>query len=100
LGGATVVLMALLIGFAHLWVDSLSQTPNALPAWGVALGVFVVGWMLQFVGHYYEGRKPAFVDDMIGLLVGPMFVVGEVFMRWGAWPELEQQISEQAGPLR
>src|SRR5512146_1968781 len=39
--------------------------------WG--LGLFVVGWAIQFLGHYYEGRKPAFVDDLSGLLVAPMF---------------------------
>ena len=100
LGVATVVLMTLLIGLAHVWVGSLAQTTGALPAWAVALGVFVVGWVLQFVGHYYEGRKPAFTDDLVGLLVGPMFVVGDVLMRWGAWRELEDHIALQAGPLR
>ena len=48
-------------------------------AWGV--GFFVVGWLIQFVGHWYEGRKPAFVDDLVGLLVGPMFVVAEAHVR-------------------
>src|SRR4030042_1097070 len=46
---------------------------------------FVRGCALQFVGHYYEGKKPAFVDDIRGLLVGPMFVVGEALfaLGWG-----------------
>ena len=42
------------------------------------LGLFVVGWGFQFVGHAFEGRKPAFLDDVRGLLVGPLFVVAEV----------------------
>ncbi|WP_294320190.1 Mpo1-like protein [uncultured Sphingomonas sp.] len=47
-------------------------------AWlAVGLGSFVVGWTLQFVGHYFEGRKPAFVDDLSSLFVGPLFVVAE-----------------------
>ena len=100
LGAATVVLMTLLIGLAHVWVESLAQTTGALPVWAVALGVFVVGWVLQFVGHYFEGRKPAFTDDLIGLLVGPMFVVGEVLMRCGAWRDLDDHITLHAGPLR
>ena len=100
LGVATVVFMTLLIGIAHVWVESLSQTSAALPVWVVALGVFVWGWVLQFVGHYYEGRKPAFTDDLVGLLVGPMFVVGDVLMRWGAWRELDNHIERHAGPLR
>lgn len=100
LGVATVVMMTLAIGLAHVWVDSLSQTAAAFPAWSVALGVFVLGWVLQFVGHYYEGRKPAFADDVVGLLVGPMFVVGDLLMRWGAWRDLDDHIALHAGPLR
>ena len=45
---------------------------------GVGLGLFVVGWVIQLVGHYYEGKKPAFVDDMVGLLIGPLFVTAEL----------------------
>ncbi|MDR7307313.1 Mpo1-like protein [Rhodoferax saidenbachensis] len=42
------------------------------------IGLFVVGWAIQFLGHYYEGKKPAFVDDLVGLLVGPLFLTAEV----------------------
>jgi uncharacterized membrane protein YGL010W len=46
--------------------------------WIVAgLGLFVVGWTFQFLGHYYEGRKPAFMDDLLGLVIGPLFLVAE-----------------------
>ncbi len=41
------------------------------------------GAVIQFVGHYYEGKKPAFVDDVSGLIVGPLFVVAEVAFCWG-----------------
>jgi uncharacterized membrane protein YGL010W len=43
----------------------------------------VVGWVIQFVGHYYEGRKPAFVDDITGLIIGPLFVVAEAAFLMG-----------------
>lgn len=47
-------------------------------AWlAVGLGSFMVGWTLQFVGHHFEGRKPAFIDDLSSLFVGPLFVVAE-----------------------
>ncbi|OYT93416.1 MAG: hypothetical protein CFE43_04020 [Burkholderiales bacterium PBB3] len=45
---------------------------------GAGVGLFVVGWIIQFVGHYYEGKKPAFVDDLVGLLIGPLFVTAEL----------------------
>ncbi len=52
---------------------------QAVSVWlGAGLGLFVVGWIFQFVGHYYEGKKPAFVDDLVGLLIGPLFVTAEL----------------------
>ncbi|OHU87795.1 MULTISPECIES: DUF962 domain-containing protein [Pseudoalteromonas] len=65
---------------------------------GVA--VFFVGWVVQFVGHYYEGKKPAFVDDIMGLVTGPLFVVVEVLFLLGLCKSLEQTIIAQAGPYR
>jgi uncharacterized membrane protein YGL010W len=65
-------------------------------AWGA--GFFAVGWVIQFLGHYYEGRKPAFVDDLIGLLVGPMFVVAEWLFMLGWNKPLMQAIEAEVGP--
>ena len=80
LGAAVSVAIGVLIALAQPLADG--STARWL-GWGI--GAFVVGWVLQFVGHYYEGRKPAFVDDLVGLLVGPMFVTGEVLfaLGWG-----------------
>jgi len=64
-------------------------TPQWL-SWGV--GLFVVGWIFQFIGHYFEGRKPAFVDDLSGLAVGPLFVVTEVLFMLGLRKSLQQEI--------
>ena len=38
--------------------------------WKVALGLFVVGWILQFVGHAFEGKAPEFFKDWRFLFVG------------------------------
>jgi uncharacterized membrane protein YGL010W len=65
-------------------------------AW--SLGAFVLGWVFQFVGHYYEGRKPAFMDDIRGLLVGPMFVVGEALFALGWGKALAAEIEARVGP--
>jgi uncharacterized membrane protein YGL010W len=66
--------------------------------WGV--GLFVLGWGFQFVGHWFEGRKPAFVDDLIGLLIGPLFIVAELGFRLGLRKGLEAAIEEKVGPTR
>ena len=42
--------------------------------WPFAIGAFVLGWIFQFVGHGYEGRKPAFLTNVIHLLIGPLWI--------------------------
>ena len=38
--------------------------------WRIALGLFVMGWVLQFIGHYFEGKPPEFFKDWRFLFVG------------------------------
>ena len=38
--------------------------------WKIVLGLFIVGWILQFVGHYFEGKPPEFFKDWRFLFVG------------------------------
>jgi uncharacterized membrane protein YGL010W len=66
---------------------------------GIAL--FVVGWVFQFVGHVaYEHRKPAFIDDVIGLLIGPLFVLAEALFGFGWRPALREAIETKVGATR
>jgi len=67
-------------------------------AWGI--GTFVLGWVLQFIGHYYEGKKPAFVEDLVGLLVGPMFVTAEALFAFGWGKPLLAEIEKRVGPTK
>ena len=90
---ATIVVNGVLFTLAEPLAEG--STASWL-AWG--LGSFALGWVIQFVGHYYEGRKPAFVDDLIGLMVGPMFVVGEALFALGWGAELLAEIERSAGP--
>ncbi len=93
IGAATTACVGVLTALAHL----VNHGPVVQwLAWG--LGFFVVGWIFQFVGHYYEGRKPAFTDDLVGLLVGPMFVVLEAGAAMGWFKALSQQVEGHSGP--
>jgi uncharacterized membrane protein YGL010W len=96
LGLATVVFNGVCMLLAHQ-VPAWS-TAVGLPIWQIGLGLFALGWLFQFIGHYLEGRKPAFVDDLVGLLVGPMFVVGEMLMALGLLQPLRRDIERQTGP--
>lgn len=63
-----------------------------------ASALFFGGWALQFVGHAFEGKKPAFVDDLIGLLVGPLFVVAEIGFAVGLRDEIRTDVERRVGP--
>lgn len=94
-GVAMAVLLALALWPAHAL--AAGSTGLWLAAGG---GLFVVGWVIQFVGHIFEGRKPAFVDDLIGLLVGPLFIVAEAGFALGLRRHLHRAIEDTAGPTR
>jgi uncharacterized membrane protein YGL010W len=53
----------------------LSFWPRALPLIAVSIGIFVLAWIGQFVGHAIEGRRPKFFQDLTFLLIGPLWVV-------------------------
>lgn len=46
----------------------------ALPVWEVSLGLFIVLWGVQYVGHSIEGKRPSFFRDAQFLLIGPVWV--------------------------
>lgn len=75
-----------------VWLGQvLAQGSTAL--WlGSGIALFVIGWIIQFIGHYYEGRKPAFLDDLSGLIVGPLFVVVELAFMLGMLGTLRDAI--------
>jgi len=91
-----IAVSAVTLGLVALAHEFAGGSVGEWLGWG--LGTFVVGWVLQFVGHYFEGRKPAFVDDLVGLLVGPMFVVAEALFAVGWGKALRDEIERQAGP--
>lgn len=54
----------------------------------IGVGAFVAGWAVQFVGHVFEGRKPAFLDDVASFIIAPLFVVVEVLCALGLRKDL------------
>jgi len=49
----------------------------------LAIGVFVVAWIAQFIGHNIEGRRPAFLTDLVYLLIGPAWIAAKVMRKFG-----------------
>lgn len=93
------LLMCGLMG-AGLYFAQILASISTLAWLASGIGLFVVGWVIQFVGHYYEGKKPAFVDDLVGLLIGPLFVTAEVLFAVGLFSQLKQQVEQNAGEIK
>lgn len=93
------LLMTLLLALA-VWFGAWAARQSTGLWLSVGMGGFVLGWVVQFIGHAWEGRKPAFVDDLIGLLIGPLFVVVEALFAWGFLPTLRERIEQRAGRVR
>lgn len=62
----------------------------------LAIGVFIVGWVFQFIGHAFERAKPAFVDDINQLLIGPLFLIAELYFALGLNKAMEAEVHEKA----
>lgn len=65
-----------------------------------ALGVFAVtfasGWILQLIGHTFEGRKPALMDNLFQVIVAPIFLMAEVFFALGYKHEVAERVEQLA----
>jgi uncharacterized membrane protein YGL010W len=81
------------------WWTGAEVAARSTALWlAFGIGLFVVGWAIQFIGHAFEGKKPAFVDDLVGLLVGPLFIVAEAGFALGLRNKLREAIEERVGP--
>ena len=66
--GIAVTLVAVLFDLAARWAGD----------WRIGAAAFVVGWIFQGIGHaVYEKRRPAFLRNLVHLLIGPAFLVNE-----------------------
>lgn len=57
------------------------QISHFLPLWLCSLLTFIIAWIGQFYGHKIEGKKPSFLKDLQFLLIGPAWVVENLFSK-------------------
>lgn len=66
-----------------LITEALYRVLGASGLLWLALAVFVLAWIAQFIGHRIEGRKPSFLTDIAYLLIGPAWLVAKLMRRLG-----------------
>ena len=70
--------LAMLIVYSCMAAISISLG-NTLMV--ISIGIFVIAWIFQFIGHKIEGKKPSFFEDIKFLLVGPLWCLGFLFRK-------------------
>ena len=95
LGVAMVLVFALL-----LWIGEHIALLGAVTGWTWFAVLFLGGWILQLVGHVFEGRRPALADNLFQIFIAPIFLAAEVFFALGYKPALHAAVQERARRLR
>ena len=90
IGIAMAVIMALAWYAAEAFVAALG---SAQAVW-IAFSVLFGGWVLQFLGHHYEGKRPALIDNIFQAFIGPMFLVAEAMVAMGRRSDLADAMGE------
>ncbi|HTJ93429.1 MAG TPA: Mpo1-like protein [Pararobbsia sp.] len=85
---AATILFGVLLTGAH----TLSANLSAVGAWTTFGALFVGGWILQLIGHVFEGRKPALADNVFQVFIAPIFLIAEVAFALGYKPSLHEAI--------
>lgn len=87
----TVILLIL------LWLANLVSRhgPDSVSLWTFII-TFVLAWIVQLVGHFIEGKRPALMDNLWQALIAPLFLIAEVFFLAGYLQDLKQQIEGES----
>jgi len=96
---ALALAMLVVTGLLVLVAQTIADLGTA-QGWIWFAVLFVGGWILQLVGHGFEGRKPALADNLFQIFVAPIFLAAEVFFALGYKPDLHQRVQRRALELR
>jgi len=114
--GATIPLDRVLVAafvLGYLWLDVrlglslavvltlIAMAAEATASSGITSAlivagvVFVLGWALQFFGHYLEGNRPALLSNVLQMLVAPIYLAAELGFACGLRPRLRAEVDER-----
>ena len=88
------LIMAVIMAPAWYAAEALARALGSSGSLTAFAGLFVGGWALQFLGHHYEGKRPALMDNIFQGFIGPMFLVAETLVASGHRPDLAEMMGE------
>ena len=91
LAAAMTLFVAVLLVAAHSVASE-----GVRPALIVFAAAFVGGWALQLIGHAFEGKKPALMDNFFQVFIAPIFLMAEVFFAFGYKRDVAERMEQLA----
>lgn len=77
--GAVEIALDARLGALMLVISLVLYLGARMLVWQISAGLFVLGWVFQFIGHgAYERRSPAFYKNLAHLVVGPLWVLNHL----------------------
>lgn len=108
LTGATIFYVATFIYYCRLDVAvALIQAPISISLLYLAdkastlpfaesvtafTGAFIGGWIIQFLGHAFEGKRPALLDNVMQIFNAPLFLTVEILFFLGLRKDLKSAL--------
>jgi uncharacterized membrane protein YGL010W len=83
-----------------VWLGASLAAQGTAAGWIWFTALFIGGWILQLVGHAFEGRRPALADNLFQIFVAPIFLCAEVVFALGYRPQLHAAVQERALRMR
>ena len=90
--GIAMGVVMLMMWYAAEALAGALGTPSSV--WIGFAALFVFGWALQFLGHHYEGKRPALIDNLFQGFIGPMFLVAEIMVVNGYRRDLAKSVAQ------
>jgi len=79
---------------------TIASNTSVVWAWIISVTLFVLGWVLQIVGHQvFEGQRPTLLDNPVQMLISPMYIFAKLFIALGLRPDLAAILQESSQQL-
>ena len=72
----------LVISLLFAGIIDLISLNSKITLFYLYLGIFILAWIGQFIGHKFEGKKPAFFKDLQFLLIGPLWLLAFIYNKF------------------
>jgi uncharacterized membrane protein YGL010W len=94
--GLAIVATSIPLLFA---ANAIASHASVVWVWIIAVGLFVLGWALQIVGHQlFEGKRPTLLDNPVQMLISPMYIFAKLFIVLGLRPDLAAVVQKSQQP--